>query len=109
MDYDSAKYRYFVFDDTKISNENKNRIFVGVILSQTEQTKVQEFLSTFKGIITPQMWTPNSFTSNGFRPIKREYNDENGNHKVVVEDRFGNDSTITIDPFGSRFTRQVQK
>lgn len=62
LDYDSAKYRYFVFDDTEISNENRNRIFVGVILSQTEQTKVQDFLSTFKGVITPQMWTPNSYS-----------------------------------------------
>lgn len=111
LDYDSAKYRYFVFDDTEISNENRNRIFVGVILSQTEQTKVQEFLSTFKSGITPQMWTPNSYSSNGFLAIKQEYYDKNGNHKVVVNDGFGNDSIITIEPlkrhrFGRNSTSQ---
>jgi hypothetical protein len=98
LDYDSAKYRYFVFDDTEISNENKNRIFVGVILSQTEQTKVQEFLSTFKGVITPQMWTPNSFSLNGFRPIKQVQHNKNGDYSIVVNDKLGNDSIITVEP-----------
>lgn len=60
IDYDSAKYRYFVFDD-EISNDNRNRIFVGVLLSQTEQAKVQKFLNIKEEIIKPQMWTPNSY------------------------------------------------
>mgnify|MGYP007033164617 CR=1 FL=1 len=113
LDYDSAKYRYFVFDDTEISNENRNRIFVGVIISQTEQTKVQEFLSTFKGVITPQMWTPNSFSPNGFRPIKREQHDKNGDYSIIVNNKSGNDSIITIEPlkrerFGRNRTSQWQ-
>lgn len=99
LDYDSAKYRYFVFDDTGISNENRNRVFIGTVLTSTEQVKVQEYLNTFKGEIPPPLIrTPNYISSDIFRPIKREYNDKNGNHKVVVEDRLGNDSIITLEP-----------
>lgn len=114
LDYDSAKYRYFVFDDTEISNENRNRMFIGTALSSTEQTKVQEYLNSFKGEIPPPLIrTPNNLNFDTFRPIKREYNDKNGNHKIVVEDRFGNDSIITIERlkrerFGRNSTPQWQ-
>ena len=36
--------------------------------------------------------------SNGFLPVKREYNDKLGNHKIVVNNSFGGDSIIIIEP-----------
>lgn len=62
-DYENAKVRYFIFDDTEISKENRNRVFVGTLLSQSEQKIVQDYLNSFRstGVISPQMYTPNSF------------------------------------------------
>ncbi len=62
-DYNDAKVRYFVFNDNEIYKENRNRIFVGVLLSQSEQMKVREYFYTLtKDSVTlvPLMWTPNS-------------------------------------------------
>lgn len=62
-DYENAKVRYFIFDDTEISKENRNRVFVGTLLSQSEQKIVQDYLNSFRsiGVNSPQMYTPNSF------------------------------------------------
>ena len=56
-DYENAKVRYFIFDDTEISKENRNRV------SQSEQKIVQDYLNSFRstGVNSPQMYTPNSF------------------------------------------------
>lgn len=63
-DYNNdAKVRYFVFNDNEIYKENRNRIFAGVLLSQSEQMKVREYFYTLtKDSITiiPLMWAPNS-------------------------------------------------
>lgn len=62
-DYNDAKVRYFVFNDNEIYKENRNRIFVGVLLSQSEQMKVREYFYTLtKDSVTtvPLMWAPNS-------------------------------------------------
>lgn len=112
-DYNDAKVRYFVFNDNAIYKENRNRIFVGVLLSQYEQMKVREYFYTLTKdsvTIVPLMGTPNDFTNGGFRHIKRESYDEFGNKTVIVDDRFGNDSTITIEPLKrNRFGRKNKK
>lgn len=112
-DYNDAKIRYFVFNDNEIYKENRNRIFVGVLLSQSEQMQVREYFYTLtKDSVTvvPLMWTPNDFTNRGFRHIKRESYDESGNKIVIVDDSFGNDSTITIEPLKrKRFGRNNKK
>ena len=55
-DYENAKVRYFIFDDTEISKENRNRVFVGTLLSQSEQKIVQDYLNSFRstGFLTEQ-------------------------------------------------------
>ena len=71
------------------------------MLSQYDQKKVREYFYTLTKdsvTIVPLMGTPNDFTKGGFRHIKRESYDEIGNKIVIVDDRFGNDSTITIEP-----------
>lgn len=112
-DYNDAKVRYFVFNDNEIYKENRNRIFVGVLLSQSEQMKVREYFDTLTKdsvTIVPLMWTPNDFTNGGFRHIERESYDESGNKIVIVDDSFGNDSTITIEPLKrKRFGRNNKK
>lgn len=112
-DYNDAKVSYFVFNDNEIYKENRNRIFVGVLLSQSEQMKVREYFHTLtKDSVTlvPLMWTPNDFTNGDFRHIKRESCDESGNRTMIVNDRFGCDSTITIEPLKrERFGRKNKK
>lgn len=75
--------------------------------------KVREYFYTLtKDSVTtvPLMWTPNDFSNSGFKPIKREYCDESGNRTVIVDDRFGNDSIITIEHLKrKRFGRNNNK
>lgn len=106
-DYENAKVRYFIFNDTEVAKENRNRIFVGTLLSQSEQLKVQDYINSSRnvGAISPQMWTPNSFdVSSNFRPIIKS-----GTQHIVTSNSNRQDSVISIEPIKrNRFGRKQQ-
>lgn len=106
-DYENAKIRYFIFDDTEYLKENRNRVFVGTLLSQSEQRKVQDYINTLRstGAITPQMWTPNSFDiSSNIRPTIKS-----GTQYIITSNNNRQDSVINIEPIKrNRFGRKEQ-
>ncbi len=61
-DYENAKLRYFIYNDTHVSNKNRNRIFAGTLLTQSHQVKVQDYIDAFRSACTvsSQILTPNS-------------------------------------------------
>lgn len=103
-DYENGKVRYFIYNDMERATENRNRIFVGTLLSQSEQRKVQDYINTFrnKGAISPQMWTPNKFdASSGFRPARKM-----DNQQIITSNRDMIDSIIVVEPIKrNRFGR----
>lgn len=105
-DFNDTQVRYFVYDDRRTRGENRNRVFAGVRISDSEQSRVQDFLDDTTG--SPLLGIQDNSSNNTTSTLSEQeladgWLEPRGKRKVVIDGDtvtqylVGKDSIITAE------------